>query len=164
MTLITRRAATLAIALPALLLAACGQPDQAALSKADEAFKGQTVNGRLQPVVSRVVMVGGDAQRGGCTVATTETMIPVHWSTTIGPVKAELTGDYLVCEPTDGWTGIVFPAFGQAVDECALTRRIPRREYQGPCRWGWIEGGEAPAPAAGPSGAPSGAGAGAPSS
>ncbi len=160
MTLITRRAAALAIALPALLLAACGKPDQAALSKADEAFKGQTVDGQLQPVVSRVVMVGGDAPRGGCTLATTETTVAVHWSTTVGPVKAELTGDYLVCEPTEGWTGIVFPAFGQAVDECALTRRIRRREYQGPCRWGWIEGGEASAAA----GAPAGAGAGAPSS
>lgn len=140
MTWITRRAAPLALALPALLLVACGKPDPDALAKGDAAFKGQTVDGQLQPVVSRVVMVGGDAPRGGCTVATTETTVAVHWSTTVGPLKAELTGDYLVCERAEGWTGIVFPAFGQAVDECALSRRISRREYQGPCRWGWIEG------------------------
>jgi hypothetical protein len=139
MTRTRRHAATLAIALPAMLLAACGKPDQAALSKGNDAFKGQTVDGELQPVTSRVVMVGGDAPNGGCTTASTDSALAVHWSASTGPVKAELTGDYLVCEQAEGWTGIVFPAFGQAVDECALTRRIPRREYQGPCRWGWIE-------------------------
>lgn len=139
MTLTARHAATLAFALPALMLAACGKPDQAALAKGDAAFKGQTVDGQLQPVVSRVVMVGGDAPNGGCTTATTETALTVHWSASEGPAKAELTGDYLICEQAEGWTGVVFPAFGQAVDECALTRRIPRREYQGPCRWGWIQ-------------------------
>lgn len=143
MTLTARHAATLALALPALMLAACGKPDQAALAKGDAAFKGQTVDGQLQPVASRVVMVGGDAPAGGCTTASTETALAVHWSASVGPVKAELTGDYLVCEQAEGWTGVVFPAFGQAIDECALTRRIPRREYQGPCRWGWVRNPDA---------------------
>ena len=45
-----------------------------------------------------------------------------------------------MCEADGTWTGIVFPAFGQALDECYTATPVSSaREYQGPCRWGWVE-------------------------
>ncbi|WP_144243916.1 hypothetical protein [Sphingopyxis sp. MWB1] len=61
-------------------------------------------------------------------------------------VKARLAGGtrVSVCEATedDTWFGIVFSAPGTDPDMCGITRAVRNeREYQGPCRWGWIKGG-----------------------
>lgn len=137
-----RHALSLLLAL-ALPLAACGTPDEAALAKSDAAFKGQTIDGEIQAVASRAVMVGqGGRQTDACpSVATPASgKLTVHWSTTAGPAKAEIEGEVAVCEVDGSWSGIVFPAHGQALDECYTATPVSSaREYQGPCRWGWVE-------------------------
>ena len=41
------------------------------------------------------------------------------------------------------WTGVVFPAPGQEPDDCLVTRHLrTARDYQGPCRWGWVRNGD----------------------
>ena len=61
-------------------------------------------------------------------------------------VKAKLAGamKVSVCEATDddAWFGIVFAGPGIDEDMCGVGRSVANaREYQGPCRWGWIRGG-----------------------
>lgn len=61
-------------------------------------------------------------------------------------VKAKLAGSARValCEATsdDAWFGVVFVAADGDLDNCGITRAVAdAREYQGPCRWGWIRGG-----------------------
>ena len=137
-----RPALTLLLALT-LPLAACSKPDEAALAKSDAAFKGQTVDGEIQAVASRPVMVGqGGPRADACAAVATPASgkLTVHWSNTAGPAKAEVEGDVAVCESDGTWSGIVFPAFGQALDECYTATPVSSaREYQGPCRWGWVE-------------------------
>jgi hypothetical protein len=83
------------------------------------------------PSVSRVVAAGTDLYWGPA-----ETRI----------AKARLAGGSRValCEATadDQWFGVVFPAPGVDMDNCGVGRPVQAaREYQGPCRWGWIKGG-----------------------
>ncbi len=132
------------VLISALTLAACGKPDESALAKGDAAFAGQTVDGQLQAVDSRAVMLGTSAPNSlGCTSTATPTAatLTVHWSASAeGPPKAEVEGEVAVCEADGAWTGIVFPAFGQDLDQCYVSVRLRNpREYQGPCRWGWAE-------------------------
>lgn len=131
-------------ALAALSLSACGKPDEAALAKGDAAFQGQTVDGQLQPVASRPVRLGTagpDSNGCGRIAAPASGALSVRWSASAdGPVKAEVTGNVAVCETDGAWSGIIFPAFGQELDECYATARVPSpREYQGPCRSGWVQ-------------------------
>lgn len=61
-------------------------------------------------------------------------------------VKAKLAGGEKVslCEAAenDAWFGVVFAAPGTDPDMCGIGKSVPNaREYQGPCRWGWIRGG-----------------------
>ena len=61
-------------------------------------------------------------------------------------VKAKLAGGANVspCEAAenDAWFGVVFAAPGTDPDMCGVGKSVPNaREYQGPCRWGWIKGG-----------------------
>lgn len=128
----------------ALTLSACGKPDEAALAKGDAAFAGQTVDGQVQAVVSRAVMLGTSAPNSlGCasTATPAEASLTVHWSASAdAPAKAQVEGEVAVCEADGAWTGIVFPAFGQDLDQCYVSVRLRNpREYQGPCRWGWVE-------------------------
>ena len=128
----------------ALSLTACGKPDEAALAKGDAAFQGQTVDGQLQPVASRPVRLGtAGPQSNGCgrIAAPASGVLVVRWSASAdGPVKAEVSGNVAVCETDGAWSGIIFPAFGQELDECYADARVPSpREYQGPCRSGWVE-------------------------
>lgn len=131
----------LAVALP---LAGCGKPDEAALAKGDAAFKGQMVDGQLQAVASRPVMVGqgGDNADACASLATPVAgTLTVRWSASAdGPAKTVVEGTVARCETDGTWTGIVFPAFGQEIDECYVSNSVSSpREYQGPCRWGWVE-------------------------
>ncbi len=128
----------------ALPLAACGKPDEAALAKGDAAFKGQMVDGQLQAVASRPVMVGGDGDNADACASLAmpaSGKLTVRWSASAdGPPKAEVEGTVARCETDGAWTGIVFPAFGQEIDECYVSNSVSSpREYQGPCRWGWVE-------------------------
>lgn len=129
----------------AITLTACSKPDPS-LTQGDEAFKGQMAGGVLTPVATQMVMVG----KGGPTAqACTGTVTPragalaVRWSPTAsGPAKATLASDASAkaCDVAGGWSGIVFPANEQDIDDCQLDRRLRTpREYQGPCRWGWVE-------------------------
>ena len=61
-------------------------------------------------------------------------------------VKAKLAGGAKVslCEAAenDAWFGVVFAAPGTDPDMCGVGKSVSNtREYQGPCRWGWIKGG-----------------------
>lgn len=127
---------------PIALLAACGSaappPDNAALNDGGEAIATRAVNvgseGRTLPAcpsVSRVVAAGTNVYW-----APEETRVP----------KAKLAGGERValCEatPDDRWFGVVFPARDGDIDLCGVSRPVQAaREYQGPCRWGWIKGG-----------------------
>lgn len=127
-----------------LMVGGCSKPDEAALAKGDAAFKGQTVDGQLQPVASRPVMIGKDGDNEdacGAVMAVSAGAAPVRWSPSAdGPPKAEVEGNVAACEDVGEWTGIVFPAFGQELDECYVSSPVDSpREYQGPCRWGWVE-------------------------
>ncbi len=133
----------------ALMLTACSKPDEAALAEGDAAFKGQMVDGELRAVAARAVMIGeGGPRTPACTGRATiaqGTPRTVHWSSTVGPAKAEVIGEVWRCETDGAWTGIVFPAFGQDSDECRAEERLASpREYQGPCRWGWVATSDLP--------------------
>lgn len=141
--MLIRLLTTAAIA-TSLMLGGCSKPDEAALAKGDAAFKGQTVDGQLQPVASQPVMVGKEGDRSdacGAVMATASGAVPVRWSPSAdGPPKAEVEGNVAACDTVGEWTGIVFPAFGQELDECYVSNPVDSpREYQGPCRWGWVE-------------------------
>lgn len=61
-------------------------------------------------------------------------------------IKARLAGGARValCEATDddAWFGVIFAPPGGDMDLCGINRAVAdAREYQGPCRWGWIRGG-----------------------
>ncbi|WP_260581539.1 hypothetical protein [Sphingopyxis sp. PET50] len=61
-------------------------------------------------------------------------------------IKAKLAGGAPVslCEASDddAWFGVIFPAPGGDASLCGIGRPVrTAREYQGPCRWGWIKGG-----------------------
>jgi len=128
----------------ALALTACSKPDADALTQGDAALKGQTANGVTQAVASRPVKVGGggaEANACGATAQGKAGALAVRWSNSAdGPVKAQVSGHVWSCEVDGAWTGIVFPADGQAADACEVDSPVrDLREYQGPCRWGWVE-------------------------
>ena len=62
-------------------------------------------------------------------------------------IKARLAGGVRValCDASDddAWFAVVFAApRGRVLARCAVARPVASiREYQGPCRWGWIKGG-----------------------
>ena len=129
-------------AAPALFVAACSEapppPDNAALDDGGPAIASRPVNVGSEgaslpacPSVSRVIEAGTE----------------VYWAPgETRVVKARLAGGARValCEATndDRWFGVVFPAPGGDMDLCQVGRPVrDAREYQGPCRWGWIRGG-----------------------
>ncbi len=127
----------------AACLAACSSPDEAALAKGDAALAGQTVDGVVHPVASRSVMVGtGERAANACAAVAQPAAdkVTVHWSNDSSPPpKAEYAGEMWSCQSDGDWTGIVFPATGQSMGDCNVDAPLRRqREYQGPCRWGWV--------------------------
>ena len=125
----------------ALSLAACSQP-------APPTDNAPVVAG--EPLASRPVMTGTEGpQLPAC--ASSSRVKPegtdVYWAPgETRAVKARLAGGSAVslCEATDddAWFGVVFPGPGVDASLCGIGRPVrTEREYQGPCRWGWIKGG-----------------------
>ena len=138
--------APLALGLAAfsLALAGCSKGPDAALMQGDAALNGQSAGGAVQPVLSRPVKVGGggaEADACGATAHAKAGTLAVRWSNSAdGPVKAQVSGDVWSCEVDGEWTGVIFPAPGQAAEACEVASPVRDvREYQGPCRWGWVK-------------------------
>jgi len=130
-----------ALTLSALALAGCSQP-------APPADNAKVAGG--EPVATRAVMIGTE----GPTLPACSSIsrvkdggTDVYWAPgETRAVKAKLAGGTPVslCEAADNdaWFGIVFAAPGTDKDMCGIGRSVASaREYQGPCRWGWIRGG-----------------------
>jgi hypothetical protein len=128
--------------IPALLLSACSRaalpPENAAFDDMGPALAARAVNIGAEgatlpacPSVSKVIAAGTD----------------VYWAPgETRATKAKLAGGERValCEatPDDKWFGVIFAAPGTDMDNCGVGRPVAApREYQGPCRWGWIKGG-----------------------
>ncbi|PQM28810.1 hypothetical protein CVO77_10345 [Sphingopyxis lindanitolerans] len=122
-------------------LAACSQP-------APPADNAPAVAG--EPIATRAVMIGTEgASLPACSSISRVKAggTDVYWAPgETRAVKAKLAGamKVSVCEATDddAWFGIVFAGPGIDEDMCGVGRSVQNaREYQGPCRWGWIRGG-----------------------
>ena len=134
----------LARSLPLLLalsVAACSQP-------APPPDNAPAVAG--EPLASRPVKTGTEGPELPACASTSRVKAggtDVYWAPgETRAIKAKLAANMPVslCEATDddAWFGVVFPGPGGDPAFCDITRpvRAPR-EYQGPCRWGWIKGG-----------------------
>jgi hypothetical protein len=129
------------VALLACLPAACSQP-----SPPDESHASVTGT----PLASVPVMIGTEgAQLPACPSVSRVVAAgtDAYWAPgETRKIKARLAGGARValCEARDDdkWFGVVFAAPGTEIDNCNVGRPITSpREYQGPCRWGWIKGG-----------------------
>ena len=103
-----------------------------------------------EPLATRAVMIGTEgASLPACSSISRVRAggTDVYWAPgETRAVKAKLAGGAPVslCEATDddAWFGVVFIAPGTDKDMCGVGKPVPAaREYQGPCRWGWISGG-----------------------
>mgnify|MGYP006210037931 CR=1 FL=1 len=103
-----------------------------------------------EPLATRAVMIGTEGPSLPASASTSRVKAggtDVYWAPgETRAVKAKLAGGTSVslCEATDddAWFGIVFAAPGGDPAYCDVTRPVrSAREYQGPCRWGWIKGG-----------------------
>ena len=122
-------------------LAACSQP-------APPADNAPAVTG--EPLAARAVMIGTEGASLPACASTSQVKTggtDVYWAPgETRAVKAKIAGGakVSVCEATDddAWFGVVFAAPGIDPDLCGVGRPVQNaREYQGPCRWGWIKGG-----------------------
>lgn len=143
MTPRTRRLTALSLA-AALTLSACSEgASPADLEASDTALKGVATDGALAPVATRTVRVGLNGKdKAACgTPVALAAPVDVRWTNSAaGPAKARISGDVAACEIDGDWSGVVFPAVGQEMDDCAVAVAVrDEREYQGPCRWGWVE-------------------------
>jgi hypothetical protein len=124
-----------------LALAACSQP-------APPADNAPAVAG--EPLATRAVMIGTEGPSLPACSSVSRVKdggTDVYWAPgETRAVKAKLAGGARVslCEATDddAWFGVVFPPSGQDDTLCGIGKSVRNaREYQGPCRWGWIKGG-----------------------
>jgi hypothetical protein len=128
-----------------LPLSACSGDNSAAIAATDRAYDGVSSAGVFAPVAARSVRVGlGERRADACSgrmSVTGDAPVAVQWAPgNRAPAKAAVEGQVLACEADGAWTGIVFPAPGQSLGDCNLSRRIGGpTDYQGPCRWGWVE-------------------------
>lgn len=129
------------IALLTIPLAACSQP-------APPADNAPVVAG--EPLMTRAVMVGTEGPSLPACSSVSRVKdggTDVYWAPgETRAIKAKLAGGARVslCEAAenDAWFGVVFAAPGTDPDMCGVGRSVANaREYQGPCRWGWIRGG-----------------------
>jgi hypothetical protein len=140
-TLLPPRLSLPLIAVLALPLAACSQP-------APPAENATAVGG--EPLATRAVMVGTEGPSLPACSSISRVKpggTDVFWAPgETRAVKAKLAGgaNVSLCEAaeSDAWFGIVFAAPGTDPDMCGVGKSVRNaREYQGPCRWGWIKGG-----------------------
>ena len=122
-------------------LAACSQP-------APPADNAPVVAG--EPIATRAVMIGTEGPNLPACSSISRVKsggTDVYWAPNeTRAVKATLAGgaNVSLCEAAenDAWFGVVFAAPGTDPDMCGVGKSVPNaREYQGPCRWGWIKGG-----------------------
>ena len=122
-------------------LAACSQP-------APPAENAPAVSG--EPLATRAVMIGTEGPSLPACSSISRVKpggTDVFWAPgETRAVKAKLAGgaNVSLCEAAenDAWFGIVFAAPGTDPDMCGVGKSVASaREYQGPCRWGWIRGG-----------------------
>ena len=122
-------------------LAACSQP-------APPADNAPALAG--EPLATRAVMIGTEGPSLPACSSISRVKAggtDVYWAPgEMRAVKAKVAGGakVSVCEATDddAWFGIVFAAPGTDEDMCGVGKPVQNaREYQGPCRWGWIRGG-----------------------
>ena len=148
-----------------LLLAACGEPAKIADRTKDESanVSADTVTAEARPV--RIGELG--ANFAACSAAgTTRNLtageaLPVRWAPfdnarETGRVAAG--GRFFICTRSldQKWFGIVFDAGGTLAERCGVSEPVTRRrDYEGPCRSGWVQSafvkviaGERMAPAA----------------
>lgn len=127
--------------LSAVPLAGCSQP-------APPADNAPVVAGA--PLATRAVMIGTEGPSLPACSSISRVKdggTDVFWAPgETRAVKAKLAGGVRVsvCEATDddAWFGVVFNAPGTDPDMCGVAKSVTSaREYQGPCRWGWIRGG-----------------------
>lgn len=130
--------------LAALLILSLGACSQAA-PPADNA---PVVAG--EPLATRAVMIGTEGPSLPACSSISRVKdggTDVYWAPgETRAVKAKLAGGAPVslCEAVDNdaWFGVVFAAPGTDADLCGIGKSVATaREYQGPCRWGWIRGG-----------------------
>ncbi|MCW5646299.1 MAG: hypothetical protein KIT23_03555 [Sphingopyxis sp.] len=128
-------------ALLTLALAACSQP-------APPPENAPEVSG--EPLATRAVMIGTEGPSLPACSSISRVKAggtDVFWAPgETRAIKAKLAGGarLSLCEATDddAWFGVVFAAPGTDPDMCGVGRSVANaREYQGPCRWGWIRGG-----------------------
>ena len=127
---------------PLLTLAACGAPSPPTENM------GSDDGGPA--IATRAVMVGKEGPTLPACPSVSRVIdggTNVYWAPgETRAIKAKIPGGARVslCQATDDdqWFGIVFPAPGGDIDLCQVGRSVAAaREYQGPCRWGWIRGG-----------------------
>ncbi|MGL3822057.1 hypothetical protein [Sphingopyxis sp. R3-92] len=103
-----------------------------------------------EPLATRAVMIGTEGPSLPACSSISRVKpggTDVYWAPgETRAVKAKLAGGEKVslCEAAenDAWFGVVFTAPGTDPDMCGIGKSVPNaREYQGPCRWGWIRGG-----------------------
>ena len=128
-------------ALLTLALAACSQP----APPPEHAPEGSG-----EPLATRAVMIGTEGPSLPACSSISRVKAggtDVFWAPgETRAIKAKLAGGarLSLCEATDddAWFGVVFAAPGTDPDMCGVGRSVANaREYQGPCRWGWIRGG-----------------------
>lgn len=140
----THRSPRIALSLAAALalpLSACSQPEPPAENA--PALAGE-------PLATRAVMIGTEGPSLPACSSISRVKAggtDVYWAPDeTRAVKAKLAGgaNVSLCEATndDAWFGVVFAAPGTDPDMCGVGKSVVNaREYQGPCRWGWIKGG-----------------------
>ena len=125
----------------AAALGACSQP-------APPADNAPALAG--EPLATRAVMIGTEGPSLPACSSISRVKAggtDVYWAPNeTRAVKAKLAGGAKVslCEAAenDAWFGVVFAAPGTDPDMCGVGKSVSNtREYQGPCRWGWIKGG-----------------------
>ncbi len=103
-----------------------------------------------EPLATRAVMIGTEGPSLPACSSISRVKdggTDVYWAPgETRAVKARIAGGAKVslCEAADNdaWFGVVFSAPGTDEDMCGVGKSVPNaREYQGPCRWGWIRGG-----------------------
>ena len=101
-------------------------------------------------IASRTVVVGSEGASLAACPSVSRVIdggTDVYWAPDeLRAIKAKLPAGARValCQATDDdrWFGVVFPAIGGDIDLCQIGKSVASpREYQGPCRWGWIKGG-----------------------